>query len=95
MPGSLYEKYKDEGLVIIGIDPVDKKKDELRAFLAKKGLAYKILLSDETIPKAYHVSGYPMIYLLDTRGKIVFSQTGFGQGMEDYLDMMIKKALYE
>jgi hypothetical protein len=36
-----------------------------------------------------------MIYLLDTRGKIVFSQTGFGQGMEDYLDMMIKKALYE
>ncbi len=92
---ALYEKYRDEGLVVIGIDPVDKKKDELRAFLAKKGVAYKILLSDENIPKAYHVSGYPMICLLDAGGKIVFSLTGFGQGIEDYLDMMIKKSLYE
>jgi len=92
---ALSEKYKDDGLVVIGIDPVDKKKDELRAFLAKRGVAYKTLLSDETIPKAYHVSGYPTMYLLDGNGIVVFSQTGFGQGMEDYLEMRIKKALYE
>lgn len=92
---ALSEKYKDEGLVVISIDPFDKKKDELRAFLAKKGVAYKTLLSDETIPKAYHVSGYPTIYLLDVEGKIAFSQIGFGEGMEDYLESMVKKALYE
>ena len=92
---ALSEKYKDDGLVVIGIDPFDKKKDELRAFLAKKGVAYKILLSDATIPKGYHVSGYPTMYLLDREGKVILYQVGFGAGGEDYLESMVKKALFE
>src|SRR6185503_1959515 len=35
---TLNEKYKDKGLRIIGIDPYDKKEDDIAAFLAKRGV---------------------------------------------------------
>jgi thioredoxin-related protein len=89
---ALYEKYKEKGLVIIGIDPYDKKEDGIEKFLSKRGVNYTVLLKGKDVAKDYHVSGYPTVYLIDKNGKILFSMAGYSSG-EDMLDGIIKRNL--
>jgi peroxiredoxin len=90
---ALHEKFKDSGLKVIGIDPFDKDKDDLSAFLKKRGVSYTILLSERSLASKYNVSGYPTLYLIDRTGKIVFSQSGYSEEMEVVLEELIKKNL--
>ena len=39
----LHEKYNDKGLEVIGINPFDKDKEDLKKFLAKRGVTYTVL----------------------------------------------------
>lgn len=89
----LHEKYKDQGLAVIGIDPFDKEAEDLQTFLSKRGVTYTVLLSDNDFPKNYNVSGYPTMYLLDKKGKIVLSQTGYGTGSEKKFEVVIEELL--
>ncbi len=95
LPGlqALHLKYKDKGLKIIGIDPYDKKEDGLAAFLAKRGVTYTILLEGKDAAKNYRVSGYPTMYLIDRKGNIIFTQVGYGKGVDEVLEEVIKKNL--
>jgi thiol-disulfide isomerase/thioredoxin len=90
---SLNEKYKDKGLRIIGIDPYDKKEDDITTFLSKRGVTYTVLLGGKDAAKDYHVSGYPTMYLIDKTGKIIFIQQGYGETVEKILDDIIAKNL--
>jgi peroxiredoxin len=90
---SLYEKYKSKGLVVIGIDPYDKKEDELKSFLANRGVTYDVLLGGKDIARDYHLSGYPTVYILDKNGKILFDFSGFGAGLENIFEDIIVKTL--
>jgi thiol-disulfide isomerase/thioredoxin len=90
---SLYEKYKSKGLAVIGIDPVDKKENDLKSFLAKRGVTYDVLLGGKDIERDYHLSGYPAVYILDKNGKILFDLSGYGAGVEYFYEDIIVKAL--
>ena len=90
---SLNEKYKDKGLKVIGIDPYDKKEDDIATFLSKRGVTYTVLLGGKDAAKDYHVSGYPTMYLIDKNGKIIFTQVGYGKDVEKTLDDIIAKNL--
>ena len=91
---SLYEKYKDKGFVMIGIDPIDDpEKDEMADFLAKRGITYTILFSERELSDIYRVSGYPTLYFLDREGKIAKMHIGFGKGMEEELEADLVKLL--
>ena len=90
---SLHEKYYDQGLRVVGIDPVDKKEDGLDEFLSKHGVTYTILLGNKELAKEYRVSGYPTLYLIDKKGKILFRQSGYGEGTEEKIEEIIKQHL--
>lgn len=90
---TLHEKYHDKGLSVIGIDPYDKDADDLKKFLSKRGVTYTILLAEKDFPKAYKVSGYPTIYLLNEEGLILLAQSGYGEGTETRFEKIIKKHL--
>lgn len=91
---SLHEKYKDNGFVMIGIDPYDDPvKGEMSAFLAKRGITYTVLFSDRELPKTYHVSGYPTLIFLNREGNIVKTQYGFSTTLEEALEEQLKKML--
>jgi|SRR5688500_15955449 len=90
---ALNEKYKDNGLRVIGIDPYDKKEDDIAAFLAKRGVTYTVLLEGKDVAKDYNVSAYPTIYLIDKAGKIIYNSIGYGKGSEEALDGIIRKNL--
>ena len=83
----LYDKYKDQGFMMIGIDPIDDpEKDEMADFLAKRGITYTILFAERELSDTYRIAGYPTLFLLDREGKIVEKHVGFGKGMEEELE---------
>lgn len=90
---TLSEKYKARGLSVIGINPYDKKEDNIAAFLQKSGVTYTVLLGGEAAAKAYRVQGYPTVYFVDERGKIIARHVGFGEETEKELEELILKNL--
>ena len=90
----LHEKYKDQGLTIIGIDPIDDPvKDNMADFLAKRGIDYTVVFSDRELPQKYHVTGYPTLFFINEKGKIEKVHEGFSQTMEQELEEQIQKML--
>ncbi len=86
---SLHEKYKDQGLVVIGLDPYDDKEDDLLNFLAKRDVDYTVLYASRDIAKTYRVNGYPTMFLIDKEGKTIHIQEGYGEGTEARLEEII------
>ena len=90
----LHEKYKDQGLVVIGIDPIDDPvKDNMADFLAKRGIDYTVVFSSRNLPQEYHVTGYPTLFFINAKGKIEKVHEGFSQTMEQELEKHIQKML--
>ena len=90
----LHEKYKDQGVVVIGIDPIDDPvKDDMTDFLAKRGIDYTVVFSSRNLPQEYHVTGYPTLFFINTEGKIEKVHEGFSQTMEQELEEQIQKML--
>ena len=90
----LHEKYKDQGVVVIGIDPIDDPvKDNMADFLAKRGIDYTVVFSSRNLPQEYHVTGYPTLFFINAKGKIEKVHEGFSQTMEQELEEQIQKML--
>ena len=96
LPGlqKLHEKYKDKGLNVIGIDPFDSvEKDDIANFLKKRGVTYTILLGGNDVANAYNVTGYPTIYLIDKKGKVIAPTPGYRENMEDRIEEILLEYL--
>jgi thiol-disulfide isomerase/thioredoxin len=87
---ALHEKYKDKGLTVIGINPHDDvKENDMKNFLAKRGITYLTLYGAKETAKAYKVSGYPTIYITGKDGKIIGTQVGYSEEMEKELEKIV------
>jgi peroxiredoxin len=95
LPGlqRLHETYGGRGLRVIGLDPYDDADDDMPAFLEKRGVTYTILLTDRELPKAYRVSGYPTLFLVDQAGIVRHVQGGYSEAMEAALATQIESLL--
>lgn len=91
---SFHEKYKDRGLVVVGIDPYDDPaKDEMSKFLAKRGITYTVLFSNRELSATYRIYGFPTLFFIDREGKIVKIHTGFSKDMGTELEEQLLKML--
>jgi peroxiredoxin len=93
---SLYEKYKDQGLVVLGVsidgpDSVAQVKTEV----AKLGVSFPILLDQETRVVALYnpKTSAPYSVLIGRDGTILFKKEGYTSGGADQLDKDIAAAL--
>jgi peroxiredoxin len=95
LPGlqRLHETYGGRGLRVIGLDPYDGEDDGMQAFLEKRGVTYTILFTDRELPKAYRVSGYPTLFLVDQSGIVRHVQGGYSEAMESDLAARIESLL--
>jgi len=95
LPGlqALHTKYQNKGLIVLGIDPYDKKEDDITTFLAKRGVTYNVLLNGKAVANEYRVSSYPTLYLVDEKGKIIYIQEGYGKDAEKTLEALIEERL--
>ena len=90
----MHEKYKDQGLVIIGIDPYDDPiKADMADFVAKRSVGYTVVFSDRELPQKYRVTGYPTLFFVNRNGKIEKVHEGFSASMEEEVEKQIQKML--
>jgi peroxiredoxin len=82
----LHEKYAGQGLVILGVDPADKRRIALD-LLKKHGLTFPCFVDTSTkaqkLMEGYGVSAWPTNYIIDKEGKIVTAWMGFSEDHED------------
>ena len=73
---SLYNKLGKDGLVIIGA-AVDEP-GRVAQFVKDNSVTYPVVLPDQTVTDAYGgIRGIPTTFVIDKRGKIVRSYTGY------------------
>jgi peroxiredoxin len=92
----LANKYKGQGLVVLGLDQDDGMTvDKVAAASKRVGVTYPILMPDDpddAVSKSYQLSDYiPETYYVDKSGKIV-DQT-IGAHSKDELEADIQKAI--
>lgn len=90
----LHEKYKDRGFVMVGIDPFDDPDEDAMAdFLSKRGISYTVAFADRELAETYHVSGYPTLFLVNRKGKIMQVYVGYSKDMEAEIEKQLLKML--
>ena len=87
-----HEKYRDDGVVVLGIDARDFVGDA-RAFVREYGITYENLYDGPgKLVEPWGVSGWPETFVVDRRGVIVEHIVGPISDAEQ-LDDAIRKAL--
>jgi peroxiredoxin len=75
---NLFESYKGKGLAVLAIDHADAAPD-VKAYLNELGITFPVGIGDDREPTVftkYGVVEYPVTYLLDAEGKVVFRSSG-------------------
>lgn len=75
---NLYNKYKNEGLSIYGLNPFDNapnKIEVINKFINKSDIQYPILFIEKELVEEYEISVYPTIFILK-KGQIIHSIKG-------------------
>lgn len=71
----LYEKYKDQGFVLLGVMGDDVGNPELEAFSREFGLRYPVIRLDYEVGDAFGLPrGYPTTYVYDRTGRLRFDE---------------------
>ncbi len=75
---NIYNAYKDQGFVMLGINTTyQDKRDLVERFVEEQGITYPILLDqDGKVGAAYGGRLMPTSYLIDRTGKIVVTKVG-------------------
>jgi thiol-disulfide isomerase/thioredoxin len=90
----LYERYKDQDVVVVGVNVYDtNENNELGIFMQKRGASYPVVLEGGDVAKEYKANGYPTLVCIDKQGKVIQSHAGFGPGMEVNYENWIKEGL--
>ena len=93
-----YAKYKDSGLVVIGVHtpefPFEKDEANVRKAIKDLGITYPVAMdNDYRIWRAFNNEYWPAHYFIDATGKIRFHH--FGEGNYDESEKWIRDLLEE
>jgi len=96
---SWYEKYKDKGLVVVGVHTPEfsfgKSLANVKEAVMRLGISFPIAIdSDYAVWSAYANSYWPRKYLIDAQGKIRYDHTGEGgyEEFEKHIQELLKEA---
>jgi thiol-disulfide isomerase/thioredoxin len=84
---SWYDKYKDQGLVVVGVHtpeyPFERSTANVATALKRFDIRYPVAQDNRYATwTAYDNQYWPALYLIDKRGRIVYSHSGEGQYAE-------------
>lgn len=95
MLNKLNERYTSGQMRIVSIYPLDKRED-VKKMNERFGVKYASYPnSSETITdlEAYHISAYPVFYLIDKQGAIIKGFAGYSSGIGKEIEELIEKNL--
>jgi thiol-disulfide isomerase/thioredoxin len=84
-------RWRDRGVVVIGVDTDAPEQGDPRAFAAAHGLTYPIVRDDGRASRMYAVEGLPTLVVVSRAGKVVAVRTGITEDGE--LDRLIRLAM--
>jgi thiol-disulfide isomerase/thioredoxin len=92
------EKYKDHGLVVIGVHTpefsFEKNLDNVRPAVKARGITYPVAIdSDYGIWRGFSNNYWPALYFIDAQGRLRHTQ--FGEGQYEQSEMIIQRLLME
>jgi len=90
---NLYNKYKERGLIILGIGLDDK--DQLVQFHNENNISYPILIGTKEVARNFEVQAIPRTLFIDKKGKIRHIQVGFSSELADSFEVLIDSLLKE
>jgi peroxiredoxin len=70
------DKYKGDGLAVIGVSVDDDGWKSVQPFLANRKFNYTIVVGNQDLEKLYSVESPPVAVLIDREGKIVQTHQG-------------------
>ena len=89
----LREKFKQEGLEVLGINAYDTKAD-INKFVHTHKVSYPVLLNGKNIAEKYGVNEFPTLFIIDKSGKVVYAHSGdFDESTILEIEKAIKKTL--
>jgi thiol-disulfide isomerase/thioredoxin len=93
-----YEKYKDQGLVVIGVHTpefaFERKIDNVRKAVADLKIGYPVAVDNEyAIWRAFGNEYWPAHYFIDAQGRVRYHH--FGEGEYDQSERVIQRLLAE
>lgn len=92
---AMWEKYKDEGLMVIGVDYVDTE-PEAKKFLQEFGVTYPSGADLGTIISSkYKITGVPETYFITRDGKLLAGKDDTGRPNANYIGAISARALQE
>lgn len=75
---ALHEKYKDDGLVVLGMNAADAPQpDKVVQFQKEHGYTFNTLVTSIQFDQSYRVQGYPTKYVIGPDQAIAFSERGW------------------
>lgn len=90
---AMQEKYKTQGLEIVGIN-LDEQPDDAERFLAKLPAKFTLAYDPQGVSaKACAVKGMPTSLLVGRDGKVLLKHVGFNSESRDALERQIQAAL--
>ena len=99
---AFYEKYKDEDIVILAVNPnqvenqglnnAERAEEKARKFIDEHGFTFPVLLDrDDSVWAIYQQRGIPTNYMIDKEGTVKYLKPGaFGdvKEMEDFAEAL-------
>ncbi len=89
---AMYEAFKDDGLVIVGVSLDQAEPKAIKSFAAKYGVTYPMIMGDQEVIASYGgIRSIPTTFILDRKGRIVSKAIGFRP--KEFFEEEIKKLL--
>ena len=70
------QKYRDKGLVVVGIDMYGEAPSYIRPFMSKSHMQYRVAVGNDDIGKRFQADSLPKTLLIDRQGQIAVSHVG-------------------
>jgi tetratricopeptide (TPR) repeat protein len=91
---SLYNKYNEQGLLVIGLF-ADKDQGDARTFLSAAGTKYPTFVADDTIMEAYSLKRVPYYVYIDRNGEVRGKDVGFFEDQRGIIEGKVIELLGE
>lgn len=88
----LQNKFKGEKFKIISINSYDSR-SEVGWFCNKHKVDYPVLLDGKAVAEKYGVNGYPVFFIIDKRGKVIYANAGYDETLQSEIEKIIRNEL--
>ncbi len=90
---SLYEEFRDDGLVVVGVGLDQGGAPTLAPFVEDNSITYPILVGNRDVQTRYGVTGIPTTFMIGRDGRISIKHVGYHPSMADQMREEVVKLL--